>query len=210
MRRRNTKFQIALAVIASAIAGLPDAFATGASQVNRAGMRVEAETVVQADALALGPLILDEAGKQQPPVPCDQPQFREFDFWVGEWDVTSGAKKIAESSIQKIIGSCVIFENYTDPRGFSGKSFNFYDSALKKWRQTWVDNGGNVSEYSGEYKDGAMRFEGEVHGRNGQRIPYKMIIYNLGVDRVRQYSENSVDGGKTWKMSYDFLYLRRK
>jgi hypothetical protein len=208
MSQRNTKFLVALAVIAGAIAGFQAAFATGAGQVNRAGLRAGIETGAKAHALAS--LNLDEAGNQQPPAPCDEPQFREFDFWVGEWDVTSGAKKIAESSIQKIIGSCVIFENYTDPRGFSGKSFNFYDSTLKKWRQTWVDIGGNVSEYSGEYKDGAMRFEGEVHRRNGQRIPYKMIIYNLGADRVRQYSENSVDGGKTWKVSYDFLYLRKK
>ncbi len=149
-------------------------------------------------------------GQPRPPAPCDQPQFREFDFWVGEWDVTSDGKKIAESSIRKIVGGCVIFENYTDPRGFSGKSFNFYDSTLKKWRQTWVDSGGNVSEFSGEYKDGAMHYEGESHRRDGRRILRRMIVSNLGADRVRQYSENSVDGGKIWRTSYDFLYLRKK
>jgi hypothetical protein len=154
---------------------------------------------------------LDQAGSQRPQLPCEQqPQFREFDFWIGEWDVTSDAKKIAESSIRKTIGSCVIFENYSDPSGFNGKSFNFYDSTLKKWRQTWVDNQGNVSEFSGEYKDGAMRFEGESHRRDGQRILRKMVVSKLGANRVRQYSENSVDGGKTWKTSYDFIYLRKK
>ncbi len=30
---------------------------------------------------------------QTPPAPprCDTPEFRQFDFWVGDWNVTSGA-----------------------------------------------------------------------------------------------------------------------
>ncbi len=142
--------------------------------------------------------------------PCGQTENRQFDFWVGEWDVTSGGRKIAESSIQRIIGSCVIYENYSDPGGYTGKSFNFYDAVLKKWRQTWVDNGGNVSEFSGEYKDNAMHYEGESHRRDGQRFLRKMTVTRLDADRVRQYSEFSMDGGKSWKSNYDFLYLRKK
>lgn len=142
--------------------------------------------------------------------PCEQTENRQFDFWVGEWDVTSGGRKIAESSIQLIIGSCVIYENYSDPSGYTGKSFNFYDATLKKWRQTWVDNGGNVSEFSGEYRDSAMHYEGESHRRDGQRISRKMTVTRLAADRVRQYSEYSMDAGKTWKPNYDFVYLRKK
>ena len=49
----------------------------------------------------------------------------------------------------------MIYENYSQADGYSGKSFNFYDQALKKWRQTWVDAGGNVTDLVGELKDGA-------------------------------------------------------
>jgi tetratricopeptide (TPR) repeat protein len=143
--------------------------------------------------------------------PClGQPQHKEFDYWVGEWNVTSQGTKVADSSIQRIIDGCVIYENYSQANGFTGKSFNFYDSALSKWRQTWVDSAGNVSEFVGEYKAGAMHYEGESHLKDGSRVLRKMIVYNLSADRIRQYSERSTDGGKTWTVAYDFTYERKK
>ena len=144
--------------------------------------------------------------------PCEaQPEHRQFDYWIGEWNVTTKDMKVAESSIQRIIGGCVIYENYSQTGGgYIGKSFNFYDSNLKKWRQTWVDATGNVSEFVGEFKDGAMHYEGESHLQDGSRVLRKMIVYNLGPDRVRQYSERSTDGGKTWATAYDFTYERKK
>jgi hypothetical protein len=32
----------------------------------------------------------------------------------------------------------------------------------------------------------------------------------LGPDKVRQFEENSSDGGKTWTVGYDFTYVRKK
>ena len=143
--------------------------------------------------------------------PCEsQSQHRQFDYWIGEWNVKMQNAKVAESSIQRIIGGCVIYENYSQADGFTGKSFNFYDSSLKKWRQTWVDSGGNVSEFVGEFKDGSLHYEGESHRSDGSRVLRKMIFYNLGPDRVRQYSERSTDGGKTWSVAYDITYERKK
>ncbi|HXG66643.1 MAG TPA: hypothetical protein VNO70_16200 [Blastocatellia bacterium] len=141
--------------------------------------------------------------------PCKSlPQYKQFDFWVGEWDVTAQGQKVGASSIQRIVDDCIIYENYSQG-GYSGKSFNFFDAHLGKWRQTWVDSAGNMSEFIGEYRDGAMRYEGESHRQNGSKVLRKMIIYNLGPDRVRHYSEASTDGGKTWKVFYDFIYVRR-
>jgi len=142
--------------------------------------------------------------------PCaTQPEYRQFDFWVGEWDVTDQGKKIAVSSIQRIVNQCVIFENYSEGPDYTGKSFNFYDATLKKWRQTWVDNQGNVSEFTGEFKDGAMRLEGETHRANGRKVLRRMVVSPLDGGRVRQYSERSLDEGKTWGVAYDYVYVRR-
>ena len=143
--------------------------------------------------------------------PCSvKPEYRQFGFWVGEWDVTEKDKKIASSGIQQIVDSCIILENYAQSDGYMGKSFNFFDAALGRWRQTWVDSFGNVSEFVGEYKDGAMRFEGETHLSNGTKVLRRMTLFNQGADRVRQYSERSTDEGKTWNVGYDYVYTRRK
>jgi len=58
------------------------------------------------------------------------PQYKQFDFWVGEWEVTAEGRKVADSSIQRIVNGCVIYENYMQPDGYLGKSFNFFDSHL--------------------------------------------------------------------------------
>jgi hypothetical protein len=148
------------------------------------------------------------------PAPATEPcstsaEHRQLSFWVGEWDVTAGGKTIATSRIERIVGDCLILESYTQADGYSGKSVNVFDRTLGTWRQTWVDSVGNVSEFVGAYEDGAMRLEGETHQADGQRILRRMTLFNVGPDRVRQYSERSTDGGRTWSAAYDFIYVRR-
>lgn len=145
------------------------------------------------------------------PAPCaTKSECRQLDFWIGEWDVaTPDGKKVAVSRIQLGVGQCVVLENYSDPSGYEGKSINFFDSRLGKWRQTWADSAGGVSEFTGELKDGAMQLEGETHRADGEKVLRKMRISKMTDNRVRQYSELSTDDGKTWSVAYDLTYLRR-
>ena len=146
-----------------------------------------------------------------PVSPCPtKAEYHQFDFWLGEWDVTDHGQKIATSSIQSIVGGCIIFENYSQLDGYTGKSFNFYDATLGKWRQTWVDAYGNISEFTGELRDGAIHYDGETHRAEGRRVMRRMILTKLEDNRVRQYSERSLDGGKSWSVAYDYIYTRRK
>jgi hypothetical protein len=138
---------------------------------------------------------------------------RQLDFWVGDWNVEeTGApgKTIASSHEEKSIGGCVLVENYEEGPDYTGKSLNFYDPVLKKWRQTWTDSTGGVSEFRGAFDDGAMRLEGETHTATGKLVLRKMVLTPLGPDKVRQHPEASIDGGKTWKTNYDYTYVRKK
>lgn len=164
-------------------------------------------------------LTFTDAGGQTRSTPADRPkaqpcpenaETRRFDFWVGNWDVTSQGQKIADSKISLIEGNCVVLEQYSQADGYSGESFNFYDPALKLWRQVWVDRSGNISEFSGQYRDGAMYYEGVTYSLSGTRMLRKMTLYNLGPDQVRQLSQRSTDDGQTWNVNYDFLYVRKK
>ncbi len=143
--------------------------------------------------------------------PCTaSPEFRQLDFWIGEWDVQSSGQPVGKSSVQLILGDCVIFENWTGGLGMNGKSFNLYDATRTKWQQTWVSDRGGITEFVGEFKENKMEYFTEVTGADGSKSLRRMTLFNLGPDRVRQLSEATADGGKTWTTQYDFIYLRKK
>ena len=146
--------------------------------------------------------------------PCEHDaRYRELDFWLGEWDArNANAPPNATPSasvITKIHNGCVILETWHSP-GYSGQSFNIYDRARGKWHQTWVDSTGGLHEYWGQLKDGNMIYEGTVPPNPGQSGPQltRMTFFNLEV-RVRQLVEQSSDAGKTWRVTYDFIYTKR-
>ena len=145
--------------------------------------------------------------------PCTQmPEMRQFDFWVGEWEVkTPQGQPAGQSSVQSILGKCVILENWSGSRGVNGKSFNIFSSVDHKWHQTWVDDQGTLVEYKqGEYKDGKLAYLAEQPAANGQNQLLRLTFFNLGLERVRQLGETSIDGGKTWQISFDLIYHRKQ
>ena len=162
------------------------------------------------------PAILDRATKNAYPCMKD-PQAREFDFWVGEWDVyVTGTTNLAgQSKIEKASGECMILENWAavgSPN--NGKSMNFINPQNKKWEQVWVGSGGPPNHvgrfYNGEYRDNAMRFDFEQTSPTGQKLTGRFTFFNQGPDQVRQLNEVSSDGGTTWSVNYDLTYKRRK
>lgn len=144
--------------------------------------------------------------------PCQSaPEFRQLDFWIGGWEVQNAqGQPVGESSIQLILGRCVIFENWSGRDGFTGKSFNLYNRRAKKWEQVWVDVSGAIRKFEGEFRDGALTYLANDFNREGKPIVIRMVLQPQGADRVRQLSEFSTDGGATWQPRYDFIYTRRK
>jgi tetratricopeptide (TPR) repeat protein len=139
---------------------------------------------------------------------------RQFDFWVGEWDVetTNGAVPAGQSKIERILADCVILENWqSNGNPYSGKSYNIYNSALKRWEQFWVDNaGGNIFFYGG-LKNGVMDYwTDELPQPDGTKLKRHLQFFPLGPDKVRQFSQGSTDNGKTWTVEYEFTYIRKK
>jgi tetratricopeptide (TPR) repeat protein len=149
--------------------------------------------------------------------PCrHDPHYRELDFWIGTWDVrASGAppdSPASENVITLEYDGCVVQEHWRSAGGAAGSSFNIYDASRKAWFQTWVDSTGGLHEYRGNADaKGDMVLVGEVPGGQGQpaRVPTRLTLFRQGADRVRQFSESSVDGGATWTTNYDLIYVRR-
>ena len=143
--------------------------------------------------------------------PASSPEARQFDFWVGEWDVFTRAdgKLAGHNRIELAHGGRVLIENYSTPRQFSGTSINAYDAATRRWHQCWMDNGGGVLDIYGSIVDGNMVMTGETMMANGAKQLERITWFPSPDGTIRQHWEQSTDGGKTWTTAFDGIYRRR-
>ena len=141
---------------------------------------------------------------------CAAPEHRQFDFWVGRWDVYPRGKDtlVAHSLIESLYGGCGVRENWMPLKGSGGGSLNIYLPAEKAWRQTWIDSSGARVDFKGALQGRAMVMEGLWNGvvTPGKDGLVRMTYSPEPGGVVRQHGEVSEDGGRTWKDSFDFDY----
>ena len=159
-------------------------------------------------AIALACMAAGTAGAATPP--CASRPFREFDFWVGEWDVKDAEGKVAGvNRIASEENGCVLVERWSSAAGGHGQSYNYYDPAAGKWKQLWVGLG-ILLHMEGGLVDGSMRLEGPLQYLTQNRnTTLRGTWSKLSDGRVRQHFEESEDGGKTWTTWFDGFYTRR-
>lgn len=154
-------------------------------------------------------LLAGAALAQQPqgPPPCTAPEYRQFDFWLGDWNVESPANpgRVSRNRITRTNGGCTLLEQYTTPSGYEGSSLNFYDASRKLWHQTWIDNQGGALYIEGGLQGTSMVLSSTGDAQNVQRITWTP----LEDGRVRQLWESTTDAGKTWTTVFDGYYSRR-
>lgn len=165
--------------------------------------------------VALGLLIAPTAAPAAaPPPPCAAPEYRQFDFWVGSWDVfpTGQEKLVAHSLIERLYGGCAIRENWMPLQGGGGGSLNNYVAGDSGWRQTWLDSSGARVEFKGGWDGKAMVLTGMWAGvlGPGQDALVRMTYTRDAQGWVRQFGEASQDGGKTWTVNFDLTYKPAK
>ena len=145
--------------------------------------------------------------------PCEAAEFHQFDFWIGDWEVTGRKGNIVgTNTIDRPLGGCVLQEHWVGTSGSRGSSFNVYDATRKQWHQTWVDNQGTLLLLDGSFADGKMVLSGPGVNATGAAIINRITWQREhgDPDRVRQTWDTSSDGGKTWQTVFDGLYARKK
>src|SRR5690349_25148162 len=82
-------------------------------------------------------------------VPCRTPEYRQFDFWVGEWNVQSPTgQPLGWNNVTLEQDGCLIVEHWKSSRGTeTGSSFNYYDTRDSKWHQLYIANNGNAGAF---------------------------------------------------------------
>jgi len=154
------------------------------------------------------PAFLELVEAARPPVERDV--YRQLDFWVGKWDVfCNHNQKVGTNVITKDEKGFLLTEKWSNVKGDTGTSINYYDPSDKHWKQTWVDASGNIVHYRGGFTDGKMSLEGPLTKPNGEVERSRVSFSPNPNGSIRQVVERSNDGGKTWDVYFDGNYVRQ-
>jgi hypothetical protein len=155
-------------------------------------------------AVVVIPLHFNPAVAQQT---CAGDEYRQFDFWVGTWEVTARGGVAGRNEITLEEDGCVLHEHWSGSKGGTGQSFNIYDRGGRLWHQFWVDNSGTVLHLSGGLAEGVMLLTGTTTGAGGNLI-HQRLRFTPNLDgTVRQLWEQSPDG-ESWSVVFDGLYRK--
>lgn len=138
---------------------------------------------------------------------------KQFDFWVGEWELTwvdpqRGPRK-GKNSITREMNGKVIAEHFSDPSGnYAGASWSVYDTLARQWKQTWVDTQGAYLDLKGEFNNDRMVLQREFTRRDGQLVKQRMTFFNIEPNRFDWSWERSLDSGSTWTVMWKIEYKR--
>ncbi len=156
------------------------------------------------------PAVPAPAPPTAPAVPCSKPEHRQFDFWIGDWDVFNPKGDTAGTNLIKpMLGGCVLHENWAGKGNFSGQSFNAYDARRGRWHQTWMDMSGGVLMLDGAFENGVMTLtDRDLAGKKDPNVVNEISWTPNPDGSVRQHWRTSKDGGKTWTTAFDGKYVR--
>lgn len=152
------------------------------------------------------------------PTPCGDIGHSEFDFWVGQWELSWPAEQMGgapgdrgrgRNHIERVLNDCVIEENFSlDDGSFGGHSVSVFDANSGMWRQTWVDSSAGYIVLSGMFQDGKMILSTEPRERDGQSLINRMVFRDITWDSLRWDWQGSRDGGETWTDLWNIEYDR--
>jgi hypothetical protein len=141
------------------------------------------------------------------PPPCVAPEFRQFDFWLGKWNVINPrtGKQIGTNEITRAADGCAIREQWKSSDGDTGMSINYYDLTDQKWHQDWVGGDGVILHLHGELAGKAMILSGETKGAK-ETVRNRITWTPLDGGKVKQEWSTSSDDGRNWKTVFVGIY----
>lgn len=144
------------------------------------------------------------------PKPCSAEEYRQFDFWIGDWEVKDVKNNIVgHNKIFPVLEGCALSENWSGASGNPGVSYNFYDRAEKKWHQTWIDQTGTSLYLDGNLVNGSMVLQGYRPNKDVGKVLHQISWTPLDDGRVKQHWRASGDEGKTWKDVFIGFYNKK-
>lgn len=153
-------------------------------------------------------ICLSKPGLAEAPDCAGDDRYRDFDFWLGHWQVHDPEGQLrGHNEITVIAGGCALREHWRSAAGGSGQSLNYFDPATGLWHQLWVDSGGHIIDLRGATEEegdilltGTIRYPGDPEPKafRGRWSP-------LEDGRVRQFFEQRDDAGQ-WQTWFEGFY----
>lgn len=143
---------------------------------------------------------------------CDAVEYRHFDFWIGDWEVTDTlGNRLGENTILKLEDGCLLQENWVGQSGSTGKSFNYYDANDSTWNQLWVDNQGNHLKLKGGIvQKGVLSLKSESFRTATGNLNYNQITWTQLEDgTVSQVWDILDELGEVERTIFYGIYKRR-
>lgn len=137
---------------------------------------------------------------------------RQFDFWIGEWEVYTNDEVVGENTIQLLQNGNVLQENWiSEKQNFTGTSYSFYNAKIKKWQQVWVDKNGNNLLLKGFFENGKMVLVSDPDSNMGEdNSIHKITWMQMPNGNVKQSWESTIDKGKNWSIQFEGTYKKKK
>ena len=152
--------------------------------------------------------------------PCDTPEGKAFDFWIGEWELSwpggqggtpEGETGRGKNVITRILDECIIQENFRGEGGFNGMSVSTLHRRTGKWHQTWVDGQGGYIAFTGDFREGEMDLRTDPFPNpSGATQINRMLWTNITADSLDWHWQRSLDDGATWEDMWVIRYARRR
>jgi len=154
------------------------------------------------------PRFCASAGKTAPDPACATAEYRQFDFFVGDWDtydVGAPSKIVARNTVTYMLGGCAIREVYQQADGLVGESFSAYDAKRRVWHQSWITNRGQLLLLDGGMRGDSIVLTGPEKAADGSSSLVRGVWYREAMG-VHERGERSSDNGATWKPWFDIVF----
>lgn len=125
--------------------------------------------------------------------PCTGPSAAQFDFWLGDWELTwpggqggSDGPGRGSNRITRHLNGCVVseqFESHTSR--LAGWSVSVWIPRAGEWRQTRVDNEGGYIALSGSLRNGVMDLRTPLRrNQTGHWVGNRMLFRSIAKDSL--------------------------
>ncbi len=157
---------------------------------------------------------------------CRSEAHRQFDFWVGEWEVDNRNRQAggddprwydtgtARDRVSAVLDGCALVEHWSGLLSFgeiAGFSVRAYNPVAERWDLVllWpLTDAPNFSTFTGSFRHHRGEFFSESMGADEEIILSRFTFADIGPDWLRFDVATSADSGVTWRSGWIMEFTR--